>query len=108
MEEIHVSALVVEIIGGVLTLLFGVIAFFLSRLVKQFDGLTEQVKTLNNTMVKIDKDLSSDVGILKERNHALQRELDDLTPMWERVRKVEEDVAVMQKAGCARIDRCGQ
>lgn len=108
MEEIHVSALVIEIIGGVLTLLFAIIAFFLSRLVKQFDGLTHEVGELNKTMVRIDKDLSGDVGILKTENCALKQEVKDLNPLWDRMRQAEEDIAVLQKAGCSKMNRCNQ
>lgn len=77
-------------------MLLGVISYFLNRLVKQFDALTAQFADLNITISKIDKDLSGEVGILKMQHSDLHGRMKDLDPIWDRVRAVEADVAVVK------------
>ena len=48
----------IELGGAVITLLLAVIAFFLNRLIGQFDKL-------NDTMVKMDKDISGKIGVIE-------------------------------------------
>lgn len=106
MEEIHMSSLAVSVIGACLTLLFGVIAFFLSRLVRQFDRLADEVGTLNETMKRIDKDLSGDVGILKAENNEMKNRVRDFDPLWDRMRAVESDIVAIKSGGCNVCKRC--
>lgn len=94
------------LIGGSLTIMLCVISFFLNRLLLQFDQLTSQVGVLNETMKCIDKDLSNEVGILKARLSTLQQSLDDINPIWDRLRAVETGVVAIKSGGCSIIDRC--
>lgn len=96
MDELHISAVTVTLVGGLLTILLGIIAFFLSRLISQFDMLRDQFSELNATMSKIDKDLSGEVGILKNENKELTTKVKDLDPLWDRMRDVEKEVAVLR------------
>lgn len=96
MDEVHISGMTVTVIGAVLSLLLAIIAFFLSRLIKQFDELQKQFSTLNGTMMRIDKDLSGEVGVLKAENADLKEKVRDLDPLWDRMRDVEKELAVVQ------------
>lgn len=96
MEEMHVSPVAVALIGSFLGMLLSIIAFFLSRLLKQFDNLTAQVSNLNSTMQKIDKDLSGDVGIIQTRLAGVEAELEDMDPLWDRTRKCEEKIVALE------------
>ena len=84
-ETIQISSFSVTIIGSSITIMLCIIAVFLSRLLRQFDEL-------NQTLIKIDKDLSRDVGVLKSR-------LQEFDPLWDRLRKVETDVVAIQSGG---------
>lgn len=97
-ETLQIDSSVVVSIGGVVSLLLGVIAYFLNRLIKQFDALTVQFSDLNTTISKIDKDLSGEVGILKIQHSDLHGRMKDLDTIWDRVRLVEADVLVIKSA----------
>lgn len=97
--DIHVDAVTVALIGALLTMFLGVISYFLSRLISQFDKLQEQFSTLNHTMTRIDKDLSGEVGILKSDNEELKDRVKDFDPLWDRMRGVEKEVAIV-RASC--------
>jgi hypothetical protein len=86
----------VPVAGAFLTTLLGIIAFFLARLIGQFDNLAIQFSTLNTTMLKIDGDLSGDMGVLKSEHVALKLKMDGFDPMWDRVRAVENGLLTMQ------------
>ena len=73
---------ILSLAGTVFGGLLGIIAYFLQRLVKQFD-------VLNATVIKIDKDLSQDITRLSEQNKTLKSEVADLDPLWDRMRAVE-------------------
>jgi cell division protein FtsB len=106
METLHINSSTLAIVGGLLGFLLAVIAYFLDRLVKQFDALSDQFATLNKTMIKIDKDLTSDVSRLKEQNVTLKEEIKDLDPLWERMRKAEMNILAIQEGGCSRLTYC--
>lgn len=108
MEHLHISGALLAAGGSLLSALLGIVAFFLSRLVKKFDELTGQVSTLNDTMKRIDKDLSGEVGILKEKQQIFQQELGELDQLWDRVRITENNVTALQRGGCEQIKRCAQ
>ena len=101
MEEFHISSALISVIGATVSLLLGVIAFFLSRLLTQFD-------TLNETVKRIDKDLSGDVGLLKANDSVLKRQIEEFEPMWDRVRTVENDVTALKSGGCDVYRKCNQ
>ena len=92
-ETVHISSFTIIIFGVIFTILLTVIAYFLSRLIAQFDRLQNQFSELNNTMNKIDKDLSGDVGVLKSR-------VQEFDPMWDRLRAVENTIVAIQSGGC--------
>jgi len=99
MEELHISTVTLGVIGSGIGILLAMIAFFLSRLLKQFDDLQESFRTLISTVARIDKDLSSDVGILKAR-------ISEYDPIWERMRAAELDIAGIKVGGCEQLKRC--
>ena len=84
---------------AILGILLCLIAFFLSRILSQFDGLTKEVRELNATMIKIDKDLSGDIGILKEK-------VKNLDEIWDRTREIEGIVNSIQAGGCSAYNKC--
>ena len=85
-ETIQISSFSVTIIGSSITIMLCIIAVFLSRLLRQFDEL-------NQTLIKIDKDLSRDVGVLKSR-------IQEFDPMWDRLRSAENAIVAIQSGGC--------
>lgn len=99
-DIIQFSTSSIAVFGSIVGILLAIIAFFLSRLLRQFDKLTDTVKDLNDTMTRIDKDLSGEVGILQARTEALQTEVRGLDTLWDRVREVEKDVLAIRKGGC--------
>ncbi|MGZ8220067.1 MAG: hypothetical protein ACXWT0_00315 [Methylobacter sp.] len=99
MSEI-VTQIVLPIIGGTLTVLLGIIAFFMVRLLSQFDKLTAQVSELNTTMRKIEGDFTGELGIVKEKTNTLKKDVLDFNPLWDRVRKVENDIIEIRSGGC--------
>lgn len=105
-EVIQISGVAITAFGALLTMLLAVIAFFLSRLLQQFDGLTKQVENLNATMVRIDKDLSGDVSVLKTENVQLTAKFKEFDPVWDRVRSIENRLTSIEAGGCSVIDKC--
>ena len=101
MEEVNISVTMITIIGSAMTILLGLIAFFLARLIKQFDELQASFKDLIATVSRIDKDLSGDVGVLKTR-------LAEYDPIWDRLRQVETDLVAVKVGGCEQLKRCQQ
>ena len=91
--SVQISAFSITLFGSIITMMLMVIAYFLSRLIGQFDGLQRQFVKLNDTMNKIDKDLSGDVGVLKSR-------IQEFDPVWERLRVVENGIIAIQSGGC--------
>ena len=66
------------IITSVVTLLLGVIAYFLKRLISHIDSLTKTVDTVNNTMslyvYKTDENTAKIIGVhgeVKELDHRM-------------------------------------
>lgn len=106
MTELHIPAEIVGIVGAIFSILLACIVYFLDRLIKQFDNLSGQFSTLNETMKKIDKDLSGDVGILKNENATMKEKLSDMSPLWERMRAVESDVIEIKSGGCSLVKVC--
>lgn len=92
-EPLHISTLVMTIFGSGISLLLAIVAFFLNRLINQFDGLKAEFKEMNTTFIKIDKDLSGDVGVLKSR-------MQEYDQIWDRLRKVETEMVAVQSGGC--------
>lgn len=92
-EAVQISSVTLTVFGSIITLMLTVIAFFLNRLVGQFDKLQQQFSELNTTMNRIDKDLSGDVGVLKSR-------MQEFDPVWERLRTVETAMVSIQSGGC--------
>lgn len=92
-ETMQISSISVTIFGSIISIMLLVIAFFLSRLISQFDKLQTQFGKLNDTMNKIDKDLSGDVGVLKSR-------MQEFDPIWDRLRNAENSITAIQSGGC--------
>lgn len=91
--------LFVELGGAIVAILLGVIAFFLSRLLRQFDKL-------NETMIKMDKDISGKIGIIENQTSENGRRLSDLDPLWDRMRVAESNIAVMQAECGIKVKGC--
>lgn len=89
--------LFIEVGAAIVAMLLSVIAFFLSRLLKQFDKL-------NETMIKMDKDISGKIGVIEVQTTDNGKRLAELDPLWDRMRGVESDIAVI-KSGCALRSR---
>ena len=98
MEDIHISTTILGVIGGLISILLAIIAVFLNRLLAQFDNLQDQFGKLNATMLKIDKDISGDVGVLKVK-------VNELDTVWDRIRDVEENVIAIKSGGCGQAFR---
>ena len=98
MEELHINVWVASFIGAFIVLLLGVIGYFLSRIVNQFDELNKAVQ-------KIDRDLSGDMGVLRTRVDSLRVDLDETHPLWDRIRNVENNLIEI-RAACKR--GCGK
>lgn len=93
--------LFVEVGASIVALLLAVIAFFLSRLLRQFDKL-------NETMIKMDKDISGKIGVIEVMTSDNGKRLSELDPLWDRMRAAESDIAVI-RAGCMMLKKeCGQ
>lgn len=88
-DVLHINALVVEVVSIVIAVMLGIISFFMSRLIKQIDRL-------NETMIKMDKDISKEISTLSAQNEENARKIKDLDPLFDRMRIVESDVAVMK------------
>ncbi len=104
-DSIHLSGLTLTIVGSAIGLLLALISYFMDRLIKQFDKLSEQFGILNTTMQKIDKDLSGKVNVLDTEHKQTKQRIDELLPIEDRVRELEKDVGIM-KAGCKANDHC--
>jgi hypothetical protein len=94
MEEVHMSVIEKELIASILGILLCLIAFFLIRILNQFDKLTEKVAELNQTFMKSDREVGEVVVLLK----AKVEELD--THVWDRLRAVEEELITLKAGGC--------
>lgn len=86
-----VMVAVVAIMGSMLA----VIAFFLSRILTQFDTLNTTVVQLNGTMLKIDKDLTGEIVHLKATQLRHTDELRGLNSVYDRLRITEQQVSVL-------------
>lgn len=104
-ETVHISALTITVAGAVIGILLAVIAWLLQRFVAKFDDnfgqLTNAVAKLDDTMKRIDKDLSGRVVVLEERTK-------DSDQLYDRLRAVEQDVGTLKAAGCSVVNRCMQ
>ena len=96
---IHIDGTLVIIVGASLSILLGIIAFFMSRPIKQFD-------ILNATVQKIDRDLSLDIGVVKSEQTALKQKVEEFDPIWDRLRLIEQGVATLKAGGCDIAKRC--
>ena len=96
-DTLHISAITVMMISGLLGLMLAIIAFFLSRLISQFDKLAVQFSQLNNTMLKIDKDISGDVRVLSNDNDSLKKGVDEV---WKVVHIIDNKVSEINSNGC--------
>lgn len=101
------NELELAVAGWLVPSLCAVIAVFLYRILGQFDMLNKTVVQLNSTMVKIDKDLSTKIVILESNQTQHAAELRGLTEVYNRVRLAENDIAIINAAGCkAKGEHC--
>ena len=104
MEQIHIDTWMFTSISTFVVLLLGIIAVFLRRLLSHIDKMTEQIAALGTTLMRIDKDLSGEVAILAERDKVMQQKVQDLDPMWDRLRSAETRLVKLE-TGCEAF-RC--
>lgn len=104
----HLDGWMVSLVGVFLSLLLGIIAFFLRRILVQFDELNRKVGEVNETMLKIDKDLSGRVAVLDAEHEQVKVRIQALDPLFDRVRAVETGLAKLEAGGCRHAERCGQ
>lgn len=97
MEEVYVSAWVVAAAGTFVSVLLAIIAYFLSGILKQF-------YSLNETVIKIDKDFTKEVGILKEQCNSLGEKIEQTDELWGRMRANETSITEI-RSGCF-LQRC--
>lgn len=98
-DLIQVSTITASIIGAMVMVLLGIISFFLSRILQQFDHLQQEFTALNLTLARIDKDLGGDVRVLTSQ-------VKDLNPLFDRVRAIEKELISVQSGGCDLARRC--
>lgn len=84
----------------------GVVSFFLKRLLSQLDGLGKQFQELNLTLNRIDRDLSTDMLLMKQESTILKTRLQDLDPLYEKMRALCSKVDEIGKHGCDRKISC--
>lgn len=92
-DTIQVSAWVLSVVGAVMLMLLGVIAFFMSRLLDRFDKLTVTVESLNITMTR-------DVALLKQQGETAKEELKQLGDLWGLARDNENRIIALERGGC--------
>lgn len=100
MEQVHIDGWLFGVVGFAFVVLLSIIAVFLRRLLAQFDGVQQELRDLNRTMLRIDKDLSGDVSVLKSENVTLKEKVDDLDNLWDRMRAAETSLASIKAGGC--------
>lgn len=88
----------VALLAGFIAILLAVIAVFLKRLLSQFDKLTEKVSNLDTTLTRIDVDLSGELRLLEVADTHLEKKLEALEPMWDRLREAESRLTVLETA----------
>lgn len=95
-HELIINPVTLSVVGGTIALLLGMIAFFLSRILTQFDTLNSTVVQLNGTMLKIDKDLTNEISTLKavQLHHA--EEIRNFGGFYDRMRETENNVTFLQ------------
>lgn len=98
-DVIQLSTITASIIGAMVMVLLGIISFFLSRILQQFDHLQQEFTALNVTLARIDKDLGGDVRVLTSQ-------VQDLNPLFDRVRELEKTLISIQSGGCELAHRC--
>lgn len=96
MTDHDAMTILIPLVCIFLTAMLSIIAFFLVRLIKQIDNLATQFATLNTTMLKIDADLSGDMGILKSEHQTLKLKVDEFDPVWDRLRLIEQGLVTIQ------------
>lgn len=88
--------------GWLIPALFALIAFFLYRLLGQFDKLNLTVIQLNTTMLKIDKDLTGEIITIKATQLHHAEEIRGLTEIYDRIRSTENKLTFLQ-AKCEEV-----
>lgn len=106
MDQLGGSGLFLSIAGAFVSILLAVIAVFLNRLLKQFDSLNAKVGKLNDTMMRIDKDLSGRVAVLDSEHENFKVRIQEFDEVFTRLRTVETDVIAIKAGGCKHIERC--
>lgn len=91
-----VSPFMLSIIVGAIGIMLAMIAFFLSRILTQFDTLNSTVVQLNGTMQKIDKDLTNEISTLKSVQIRHTDEIKNFSVVYDRMRQTENDVTFLQ------------
>ena len=100
------TALESAVAGWLIPALCSLIVFFLYRLLGQFDTLNKTVVQLNSTMLKIDKDLTTKIVVLESTQVQHSTELRGLNEVYDRIRIVENDVGIINAAGCKAKGEC--
>lgn len=96
------TALETATAGWLVPALFALVAFFLYRILGQFDKLNMTVVQLNVTMLKIDKDLTGEIINIKATQIAHAEQIRGLAEIYDRVRTTENHVSVLQ-AKCEEV-----
>jgi hypothetical protein len=82
--------------GWLVPALFSLVAFFLYRILQQFDKLNATVLDLNSTMLKIDKDLTGEIITIKAAQLTHTEQIRGLSEIYDRIRVTENHVSVLQ------------
>ena len=98
----HVTGLTSSDLLMLVGVMLGIIAFFLARILTQFDKLNTTVVALNATMMKIDKDLTNEIVTLKATQLRHADEIRGLSSIYERLRTTETHVSFLQ-AKCEEV-----
>ena len=90
------TALESAIAGWLVPALFALVAFFLYRILQQFDKLNATVLDLNTTMLKIDKDLTGEIITIKAAQLTHTEQIRGLSEVYDRLRITENNVSILQ------------
>ena len=96
------TALEAATAGWLVPALFALVAFFLYRILQQFDKLNATVVALNTTMLKIDKDLTGEIINIKATQLSHTEQIRGLGEIYDRIRATENHVSVLQ-AKCEEV-----
>lgn len=97
------NALYISVVGTLIMILLTIIGWFLNRIAKQYDEAQsthneqfDKLLTKFDVLTEIIYDHKKDVEVIKEQINTHSRELNGVNILFDRVRIVESDIAVLK------------